>query len=190
MKPESNPFAPGINVPKRFSELSFRFYEPFILEAVRRHPEVIAVDTISIGVAPETFASRYRDARRSYLSYHWPSAIDRKKFMEIKDEQVVSVTHNNGVLIGSKDNIKIRRFKPPVLSELSPLTPNDDRIPIIYKPGVMLDLPELEVLAYCLAEGIIKRRLQVTTEAELETLGIQYDIIIQDGAIPNVYLLI
>lgn len=101
-------------IPWRFSELSFRRYEPIIAQAVTIYPDSFTINArVSYELSPITFACRFRDAMKSYKIFGWVSTlIDRDKFMSRYTEIAISEISTPGLLtIGDKKQLK----KPSVL---------------------------------------------------------------------------
>ena len=92
-------------LPHHASEKLFRFYEPFITRLVAEYPRVQIIDPRSVGRATETFTARMRSAMKSYKENHWSSTIDRKKFLEIYPDIIVSARRGL-IYLGTKSDIE------------------------------------------------------------------------------------
>lgn len=95
-------------LPHRFRELSFRFYEPYIAQVVRAFPQPITIRPSTVNLSPITFACRFRDAIKSLAKYKWGTTeVNMDKFLTCYEQIGVSEGGNAGVLtIGDKKNLK------------------------------------------------------------------------------------
>lgn len=90
------------DIPPRFTEASFRRYEPFIHSAIAILPSALEIDPRgSLGLSPETVSARLRDAMRSLHTYRWTTSVDMVKFNE----------YYQALEVARKDNLVIVRLK-------------------------------------------------------------------------------
>ena len=84
-------------IPHRFSERSFRSYEPAIAVCVRNWP---AATEFAPSNSLETFSQRFRDAIKSHNIYKWPTTtIDANKWADFHDNKVVRITAHGTILV-------------------------------------------------------------------------------------------
>lgn len=92
-------------LPYRFRESAFRFYEPAIAEIVKKFPCVVVINPKKWNMSPVTIACRLRDAVKSLKENQWSTYIDIKIFNAIAD--IITVAERHGqVFIGNKQTVK------------------------------------------------------------------------------------
>lgn len=89
----------------RFSEKSFRRYEPDLLEIVRLYPKAVTI--FPKNIVAETYRARIKDSMRAYVVSDWPSTLDKNKVNFIIHNYVITI-HNGNVVIGPNDPAQLR----------------------------------------------------------------------------------
>lgn len=94
-------------LPPRFTETAFHRFEAVIRSAVSAFPQSFEIDARLYGLAPVTFACRFRDAMRSLADHNWPTTIDMNRFRDVWQQISVSEkATGNLVAIGSREHIR------------------------------------------------------------------------------------
>jgi hypothetical protein len=113
------------DLPHRFREKAFRFYEPIIAKAVELFPEAFTVEPRRCyNISLETFCARFRDAKHSLYENKWATSIDRARFVEIYS--LIKVGQRGHLaIIGSleairKDQIMEIRLEEKSVEEVQP----------------------------------------------------------------------
>jgi hypothetical protein len=144
------------NLPPRFRETTFRFYEPYIAQISLRYPARIDFDPSTEGLSSETFACRLRDAMLAYIMYGYSSTkIDYDAFKEIHPHIIVSQPPEGGVACGSRTALRKEKKGNPV--EVSPTTIAE---PYVY--GEVESITELKLLCRLASERLLTRKLRLS----------------------------
>ena len=175
-------------MPHRFREESFRFYEPFINDIVVPWPkEVKKFYPNHYNRAQATFACRLRDAMKSLRDNKWSTSVDMAKFLEAYPLIVVSERTDGTVLCGPKDAIaSYVNLSSNDIPQSMPLNTDADETFI-----VDLSKPAKEVIAeLSQARKIVPRLLLVgITDTDVDALSKSYDVAI-DKKDEHTYILI
>ena len=94
-------------LPHRFREAQFRYYEPIIKHIVEVFPAPVPIDPTVLGKSPITVACRLRDAIRSLKDNMWQTQVP-DRFYDICDLIVIS-EQNGKLLAGDKANIQMHQ---------------------------------------------------------------------------------
>ncbi len=176
-------------LPPRFRESAFRFYEPIIRSIMSNFPRVIRINPSAYKLAATTFASRLRDAMQSFVDNEWESKIAYDDFLILRDQIVVSMTKDGGVLIGSAESLKAYNNKDAIVDITPPFPVEDSEIQTFdaTKIGAM----SVYMLASLAASRALAARVRLTNlepklmEAVLE----EYDIELEEQADGSVILI-
>lgn len=97
----------------RFSEKSFRRYEPDLVEICRLYPKAVTI--FPRNIVAETYRARVKDAMRAYVCSTWESPVDKNKINFILHNYVITI-HNHNVVIGPNDPAQLRPIDSSVKS--------------------------------------------------------------------------
>lgn len=162
-------------IPWRFSELSFRRYEPIIAQAVTIYPDSFTINArVSYELSPITFACRFRDAMKSYKTYAWPSTlIDRDKFMLRYTEIAISEIATPGLLtIGDKKQLK----KPSVLQVHPAISMIKQYTSFDHEPINITTEEEFDLVCKLAAGRLLSSEIKIkSTTKDLQTLKTKYE---------------
>ena len=99
-------------LPHRFSEKSFRRYEPIIATVVSEFPNVTLVRPSDLELSAETVRGRLRDAITSLRTHMWQTKIDVTRFAAIYPAIVVSLRPDGMVAVGDEHTVKNQVVEP------------------------------------------------------------------------------
>lgn len=142
----------SLDLPPRYRESAFRFYERIIVHILKNHPQPVTFTPANYQRSPETFSTRLRDAMNSYRMYAWQSVIDRDLFDTIHPSLIVSRPINapDKVLVGTREALKVA---------VVPLEPKDSYVPEGFPYGTVRTWEELEVLCRLASERLLSKPL-------------------------------
>lgn len=138
----SSPSSKNPRLPSRLSETSFRRYEPFIKEVVDIFPRPLQVAPSLMGLAPTTFAARFRDAKNSLALYQWQTDVNLARFMQIQSE--IEASHQGDfVVIGSAETVQQTKpsgsaWPPGFMKHLNTLNASDSGARVVMHAEVDL----------------------------------------------------
>lgn len=122
-----------------YSEESFKKYAPYIADALTQFPNVLRVE---IEGSVETFAGRFRDARRAKKLYGYrDERIDEKLFALHADKLVVAMREGH-CLVGPREALKA----PGTLTAPSRAEPSQGEVIVTGSPERIGQLCELVAL--------------------------------------------
>jgi len=111
------------SIPNRFCFSQYQRYESFIKDYLAAYPNPIDFHPESVAI--DTFAKAFRNAVKSVLIYHWPTAdLDVAKLKAIWPGTVVS-TYPSGVRVGPREGPRVPESGRQVLSQSFELDTTD-----------------------------------------------------------------
>ena len=181
MQPQPQ-FKPTTELPYRFRESSFRFYESIIAAVVSGYPFTITIKAkLDYDLSPVTFACRFRDALRSYYQHNWkPTIIDRTVFERIYPSIAVSEQSSMGLLrIGDRETLRT-----PAIALLHNSLGSTSHNAVVHEPIAIVTADEATLLCTLAEKRLLACEVKCTgfTPIMIQYYEQKYDISIEHDA--------
>jgi hypothetical protein len=160
-------------LPHRFSEKSFRKYEPYITEIAQRFPQAVTINPAQLGLASETVRGRLRDAITSAINNRWEQTTVNYSMLLSADVGglLISLRPDGLVVAGTKETIKAQTAIP--LDSM--IEPNG-----IFDCTTWTSPEEIELLCALAAAKQLKNPIRLNLAKDYaEDLCNRYDIILE-----------